>query len=692
MNQAGVRVASNGSVVLAVWNDGRTGRTDVTACRITPDGTPLDPTGIVVRARTEVRDVFWNGATFVVVTGPGMTSPARESAISYVSPVGEVTEGDVLAPDTMIYAARMGGGTEARFLFLPQDGAAAYARVVDVHGNAMRAGDYHNRDTSSVLAASNGTGFLELLSSTPNPYTTPPTFVSYTLDRDGNVVRSGDPHVPASFVGAALITDGHGGYLLFGGYAGAEIAFIPLDGNGIATGPPQTIASSGPNGQGLGPVTATPVSDGFVATWFDYQGRAYISRNGGTPVIALEGWGDGGDTAYEPVNDLLFAAYDDIYTSSSTDLFVQKGSATPLVVTHAAPLQTNAAIAAGANGFLVAWTEEDPNEDAYVYVRRYAPDATPLEDVKVAASDSIHIDAIHQFKNISIASSGDVYLVTWQREYATYAQGRRMDARSGEWIDPKPFLTDLLAAASNGKDALALTLDPYPYWQSSGTSFRRISMTGTAAISDPVKLSDRSSESRPAIASNGTDYLAVWNECLAGCPLAEFAVNRLVAMRLRADGTRIDAAPFVLDPASYYWEDPAIAWNGKTYLVTWSTKTNAVAAAYVGSDGAVQQLGNVPALRAGTSMKIVAHGGEFLILTSMPFDSVSGSDELHVTRLDGSTTIIAARPSDAFGPIDGASDGVHLMLSYDRVDDEAGRVGRVFIDPRIFPTRKRAVR
>jgi hypothetical protein len=66
-------------------------------------------------------------------------------------------------------------------------------------------------------------------------------------------------------------------------------------------------------------------------------------------------------------------------------------------------------------------------------------------------------------------------------------------------------------------------------------------------------------------------------------------------------------------------------------------------------------------------------------------------DEWSVTLLDGSTTAIETRPSWLFGPLDAASDGLHLMLAYDRVDPQAGRVGRVVLDPRIFPTRKRAV-
>jgi hypothetical protein len=605
--------------------------------------------------------------------------------------VGDVTEGDVLAPDTMIYAARMGTGTDARFLFLPFDGAAAYARVVDVHGNAMRTGDYHYDETATVLAASNGTGFLELRSYSANPYTTPPTWLSYTLDRDGNVVRSDDPHLPAGFGSDALITDARGGYLLFGGYTGAAIAFIHLDANGMATGPPQTIVSSDPNGHGYGPVTATPTSDGFLASWFDSEGRVYVSRNGGAPVMTFDCacYNFGVDAAYEPLNDLLFLSYDDGDTSNA-DVYVQKGNAVPVVITQAAQRQTSAAIAAGANGFLVAWTEEDAAEGCYVYVRRYAPDATPLEDVRVAATDRIH-SGISHFSKVSVVASGDAYLVKW--DLYGFSSARRMDARTGKWIDDEPFVIDLaataMAAASNGKDALAITVGDCDTVLWCPTTVHPISMSGGSSTS-PVEVSKLAAQTTPAIASNGSDYLAVWNECLVNCKTqGSGGSGRLAVMRLHADGTPIDAAPIVLDPATYYFTNLAAGWNGKSYLVTWSTGSGDARAALVGSDGAVQQLGSIPGLYSVS--KIVAHAGEFLLLnTNDP--GYREPDELRVTLLDGSSTIIATQPSDAFGPIDGASDGSHLMLTYDRVDDAAGRVGRVFIDPRIFPSRKRAVR
>ncbi len=587
--RSGVRVASSGSIALAVWNDDRNGSTEVTASRVNADGMPLDPTGIVIREASEVRDVFWNGTSFAVVTGPRNYSPPSESFVSTVTPEGEVSEGKVLAPIGKQYAARSGDGADAHFLFLPSDPSA------------------------STFAASNGSGFLELRAVSPDPY------VAYVLDRDGKVLQSNDTLLPPAFKGAALIADRRGGYLFFG-RAVDELVVVPLDEHGVLSGPPQLIQY----GDSFDwRVTVTPTNDGFVATWFDWEGHGYLSRNGGAPVMMTDCHCVGRDTAYDPVNDLLFASYAD-------DVFVRKGNATPVAVTQATRRQTNAAIAGGTSGFLVGWTEYD-GANATLYVRRFASDATPLGEAQVVdMTDGA----------VSIISSGDAYVVMWG------GHARRMDARTGMWSDSQPF--------------------PVP-----------------AAVQ--------------AIASNGNEYLAVWEECLNDCGIFSwpyFGPRRIVAMRLNADGTQRDAVPIVLDPAATDNARLAVAWNGKTYLVTWSNN-GGIRGAYVGSDGAVHDLGaisrNDPGMKA---MKIVVHAAEFLILTtdSFGYGYWGPGDILRLTLLDGSRTTIATRPSDAFGPIDGASDGARLMLVYDRVDPQAGRVGRVVLDPRVFPTRSRAVR
>ncbi len=686
--QTALHVASNGSIALAVWNDPRNGRNDVTACRIGADGAPLDATGIVVQAGANAVDVFWTGTSFAVVSQmPEIADPARFGfSVAYVGADGVVTSGAALASDQMVYGAR----SDTTLLFLPRDGYSALARVVDLQGNVIRQGSSDDGVVPYDNVASNGSGFLVLRGG-------PATFYAETLDRDGNVLSSKDPQLPAGFVPAALTGDGHGGYALFGSVPPQnDFVVVRLDATGVATAPPQFLQATDPHAPRT-QVTATMSAGGFVASWMvdtpDHHTHTYVSHDGGTPVMTFDWIGSGRGAAYDAANDLAFTSYNDAFTTTDADVFVQKGSGSPVPITHSANQQTNAAIAAGANGFLAAWSENS-GTDARLYVRRFSSEAAPLDDPQVADVSPITSDAYVPFQKAFITSSGSAYLLAWD-----HAFGRRLDARTGSWLDAAPFQVPLLSAASNGSDVLALTAGSCQY---GCTMARRISMSGDPGVSDGVKLSDYGDASQPAIASDGQNYLAVWNDGAVECmPDCVSVPTRVVAMRLRPDGSHIDAAPIVLDPSSPYQSSPfepspSVAWNGKMYLITWATNNGSdISGAYVGSDGVVQQLGTIArSYNLITALKTVAHAGSFVIFSRhwLPGPSYPPPDELDMTLLDGSTTVVDLRPSDAFGFLDAASDGLHLMLAYDRADPSAGRVSRVVLDPRVFPTRKRTVR
>ncbi len=692
-DQGGLRVASNGSVTLAVWSDGRNGGA-VTACRITADGKLLDPVGMVLKSASEgteweVCDVFWTGTSFAVVTdGLTFTQSGAEGAyaVTYVDPDdGSVTQGSTLASLDLGYGGHVGRGAETRLLFLESDGNWPGPSVADLQGNVIgsvfRAPIFASR---YVLAATNGSGFLSLLEidALSNEYeVSPATYKLEVVNGDGDSLSLRDSHFPPSFVPKALTGDGHGGYALFGDLPSTkEFVLLHLDATGVATGPPQSVYtydSSEP-----GSVYATTTGEDFFVSWSvnlpNGHAYTYVSSNGGAPVLMSDRIGLGFQAVYEPVSDRLFTAFEDPLTFSGIDVFFQKGSEAPAPLTYSTNDQASPAIGAGANGFLAAWTEQ-PRLDSLLYVRRFASDGKPLEDPQVA--DTIPIASGRGYQHSSVASSGGTYLVAWDASFA-----RRLDARSGQWLDFTSFPLRSMAAASNGTDFLALTLDECPQVC---TTARRVSMSGNATVSDGVKLSDFGLASDPAIATDGQNYLAVWTDGV-----------RVLAMRLRPDGSHIDAAPIVLDPSSAHLACPSVAWNGNTYLVTWATTYYGgnIAAAYVGSDASVQRLGAITQKIENpiTSLKAVAYGDAFVIFsrhetpTSISYPL---PDVFDMTLVDGSTMVFGeTRTTDVIGSMDAASDGVHLMLAYARVDPTAGRAHRVVLDPRVFPSRKRAVR
>jgi hypothetical protein len=416
----------------------------------------------------------------------------------------------------------------------------------------------------------------------------------------------------------------------------------------------------------------------FAATWVvslkNNHSYTYVSYDGGTPLLTFDWLGVARSSAIDPDDDLVLTSYDDVTTSTSDDIFVQKGAGPPQPLTESATPQTNPSIAAGANGFLVSWSENS-GIGMRVYARRFSASVQPQEEPRVVDA-ATSPQEVAGFPTSAIVSTGDTYLVAWSG-----ASARRMNARTGEWIDPAPFTLRMLSMASNGTDALALTLEACGI--DSCVAARRVAMTGEPLLFDPVTLPGVTPGSYPAIASNGHDYLAVWADvrCTHGCPISP---SRILAMRLGADGSHLDATPMELTSFSGFPSSPSVSWNGESYLVTW-VAGDGLFAAYISSDGNVQSIGAL-----GDGVKAIAAGGDFMILRRR----LNGFAEAWEGRMLNGTDWfpIVSRTNTAFAAPILASNGAYLMFAYDRIDETAGHVGRVFLDPRVFASRQRLVR
>ncbi|HEX3109742.1 MAG TPA: hypothetical protein VHU41_11670 [Thermoanaerobaculia bacterium] len=655
-SQNGIRIASSGSVTLAAWVDGRTRSADVIATRVDITGKPLDPTGIVIRKNADLEDVFWDDTDFVVITSAANT----DHELVFVG-VDGVIRRRISLPVTLRYAARTDQGADSRLLFLPHDGYSPLATIVDLDGNILRRGAEDTGGTA-MWAASNGTGFLVIRHAT--------AFLAEAMDRDGNVLTSVDTHLPPDFSPTAMSGDGHGGYVLVG-YLPAlgDRTLFHLDATGVEQGAPVVLQTRDVIDPGEEPIGSKMTAGGFVVTWtvvLQQTSSTLVSVDGGPPVQVSSVNGSVHDAAYDPDTDLVFTAMRDLTTWGDYDVWVQKGTAPRQPLTVAAADQSGAHIAAGANGFLAAWSESTP-DGRLAFARRFSVDGTPLDDPKIFSDTIVNYVP-------TVTSSGDVYLVT------DGGSARRMDARTGEWLDATPFLLRDRAIASNGKDALALTLEDCGGSIGACIAARRVAMNGEPLLFNPVLL-PMYSDSQPLLASDGKDFLVVWAErnCGFGCPSY---YSRIVVMRLGADGSFIDRAPIVLTGYSGYIGSPSVSWNGTTYLVTWQDR--GMSGAFISSDGNVQQLGTI-----SDRTFAAAAGSNFLLFRRLVSDA---GDEWDGKVLgDSEWTPIMTRPNLRFGPPSIAANGGYVMLAYDRIADDAGRVGRVFLDPRAFVSRRRAV-
>ncbi len=88
-----------------------------------------------------------------------------------------------------------------------------------------------------------------------------------------------------------------------------------------------------------------------------------------------------------------------------------------------------------------------------------------------------------------------------------------------------------------------------------------VSAAGVPGTPAPISLG-APSQRQPDLAPNGTGYLSVFISEVSG-------ETRIKAQRLNADGTAIDAEPFLVMGGSATLRYPRVAWNGTLYLVVW---------------------------------------------------------------------------------------------------------------------------
>ena len=104
------------------------------------------------------------------------------------------------------------------------------------------------------------------------------------------------------------------------------------------------------------------------------------------------------------------------------------------------------------------------------------------------------------------------------------------------------------------------------------TSVRTVSVSPTFTVQGPLKLVQTPAQRTPDLAAIGDVYLVTWVESTP-------AGRSIKAIRLRPDGSRLDAAPLTLaaGAAGSEFHDPQIAVLGNEWLVVWFEAGNETA-------------------------------------------------------------------------------------------------------------------
>jgi Secretion system C-terminal sorting domain len=221
--------------------------------------------------------------------------------------------------------------------------------------------------------------------------------------------------------------------------------------------------------------------------------------------------------------------------------------------------------------YLVVW-RDTRNNPSDIYGARVTPSNNVLDTTGIPISTA----ANSQYYP-SVASDSTNYLAVWQDnrngKYGIY--GERID-QNGALLDSTiiPISIDSVnlyrPSVTFGGSNYFVVWQTRDFNQVSGTSDiygARISTEGTVLDSNGIPISlDYSWQINPSVASDDTNYFAVWSDHRNGNP-------DIYGARITPSGTILDPHGIPISTVSI--EDcPAIAFDGTNYFVVWQDQSN----------------------------------------------------------------------------------------------------------------------
>jgi hypothetical protein len=269
------------------------------------------------------------------------------------------------------------------------------------------------------------------------------------------------------------------------------------------------------------------------------------------------------------------------------------------------------------------------------------------------------------------------------------------------------------AIASNGTSAAVVIAHP----RRQGMTLVRFSAEGTRLDSAPLTLTASRAE-RPAIGTNGQEYLVTWTEHLAP-PYLTPNLPSVFGARLSADATLLDTAPIVIANGPLDETDSYVASNGTDFVVAYvayeppliidpplEEQPETVFTVYTKRVLRNGTLADVTAdqdgrrLGEGVNPAIAAIGGRFIATFVQHDVSYERPDVLTIfgVQLDDrgepagpARTLVEAESYSQVHAL--ATVGGSVWLAYARVEASLGGVQRVFVrELKDEPARRRTVR
>ena len=674
-SQATPKIAFDGTNYLVIFVD-RTGNPHVSATRVAPTGTVLDPAGFTVSpplGNPGPMAVAFGGGNYLVVWSD--SSGGDDVFGARVTPSGTVLDPNSFAVSN---AASSQFGPTVGF-----DGTNFLVVWTD-----FRNGNYDVFGTrvspAGVVLDGAATGFA--VSTAPDHQSFP------RVDFDGTnyLVAWSDHRTDSRYsdVFATRVTPG--GTVLDGAASGFAVSTAA--GNQYA----DALAFDGVN---------------YLVVWTDGDPFAHRADNvvaaRVTPAAAVldptgfpVSGGPGNDfqasVAFDGVNYLVawsdFRASGDVVGTRVTPSGAVVDSTDGFVVAAGPSPQRNPTMAFDGTNYLVVW-EDDRNVDTDIYGARVTPGGTVLDPTGFRVSTS----SFSEQRAPAVAFDGANYLVVWEDDRDGTANTQIFGARvtpSGTVVDAvSSGLAISRAAGAQSSPAVAFdgtnylvawtdsrtgsTLDIYGTRVTPGGTVLDGEFTGFAVSTAP------SHQSFPAVAFDGTRYLVVWKDLRNGASNSD-----IYGTRVSVAGTVLDGVTtgFAVSTAPSHQSFPAVAFDGTRYLVVWKDLRNGatnsdIYGTRVGTTGAVLD-GTTTGLAISDEPKnqsepAVAANGPFLVGWR---DRRGPTFDVFAARVNGGNgavqdptgIAIAGGPTDEQAPVVVRASGDDWTVGYQRFDATVG--------------------
>jgi phosphoribosylformylglycinamidine (FGAM) synthase PurS component len=597
----------------AVWKDDRTGSSDVYGTRIATDGSVLDPDGIAVSAASGGQGypaIAYGESLYLVV----WLDTRDVTSHIYCSRV--TVDGTVLDPDGIPVSTAANGQSEpavawdgAGFLVAWKDTRGSdediYGARVDLDGTVLDPDGIAISTAAGSQAgpciAFDGTDYLVVWEDGRNGGAR--DVYGARLQTDGTVLDPGGIQIcgqSADQCNTAVSYGGDNWLVVWNDYRSGVVwnvyaARVDSSGAVLDTG---GFAVCTDFSQQFNPAMAFADSVYLIA-WHD-------SRNGPKDIYGAR------------------------VTTSATVLDSSQ------LISACPSYQSEPALAYCGTGYLAVWQDLRVGSAQDIYGVRIAEDESVLDPYGIAiftaASDQV---------NPAAAFGGACYLTVWQdyRNPACNIYGARVTT-GGSVLDPSGIAVSTAtgaqeypAVASDGAGFLVVWQDA----RSGSYDIYGARVTAGGTVLDPsgfVVSGATGDQARPAVAFDGANYLVVWHDLRGG------VAYDIYAARVSPGGIVLDPGGIAVSTATNAQENPAVAFDGVNYLAAWQDKRGGpysdIYASRVGVDGTVLDPAGLAIATASYDQTIpaVAFEGTYYFVAWQDFRRVATRPDIFGVRVD----------------------------------------------------------